>query len=269
MVEDTTSTEIVRTDGETVVEQTTTTTKAKSFVLARIKPFNPRAGLTVRSYTYKGYRFREEMGWYRIPAELGEELKSIAVVETDPYSPFLFDVLGEEEAQKLDDLEQKRRDRALASRPNQAPDLRRSNTRRLSTAREAVEYGTTGVVTTAALRAPNDEAIPNGYPPPRVYPMPQPGGVPQVNAVATAAIETDIDEEEIEAAKQAGVDDKTLGLTAANLTRDMNGGPPLVDGQGQDDEEIDRSGSTDFGSDNTDPSAPATPPSARRRRRGG
>lgn len=271
----TTTEEIVRADGDQITTRTTTR-RAADFVLARIKPYNKKVGLTVRTYTFKGYRFREENGWYKIPAELGEELKELAVDDNDPYSPYLFDVLGESEAQALEDKERKRRERATANRPNQTPDIRRGSTRRLTSATSAAQrQGDDGVVTTSSLRAPNDESIPNGYPPSRVYPQPSHGGVPQVSQLAATAVETGHDEQDddvIEAAKAAGVDDKTLSRNATNLTRDMNGGAPvLIDGQGEDDDEISVEGSTDFGADDPavrDDNAPAAPPSARRRRRG-
>lgn len=262
---ETTSTEIVKTETEPSTSGT---------ILARIKPHNPRAGLTVKSYTYKGHRFREESGWYKIPADLGEDLRTLVADESDPYSPFLFDVLSEAEAQKVEELEHKRRERATASRPNANPDLRRTDTRRLAAAANAQKtQAATGVVTTSSLRAPNDEVIPNGYPPPRTYPMPQAGVATQTtSSVASVAIESgheDQDDDLIDEAKKVGVDDKTLGTNAANLTRDMNGGPPLIDGQGFDEDEPNVEGTIDFGADPADPSAPATPPSARRRKRGG
>jgi hypothetical protein len=270
---DDTSTDTVTTTEITTTEQTST----PKFVLARLKPFNPRAGVRVKTYTYKGHRFREEMGWYKISYELGEELKELAADDSDPYSPMLFDVLSEAEAQKLEEYEAKRRERASALRPNQSPDLRRTDTRRLATARDARTAEVAGVVTTSSLRAPNDEPIPNGYPPPRVYPMPGEGVASPTSAAAAVAFESGTEDSEddlIESAKQAGVDDKTLSVNAANISRDMNGGAPrLIDGEDIDsDEPINTEGSTDFGADPDavrDPNAPATPPSARRRRHRG
>ncbi len=249
------------------------------FVLARIKPYNKRVGLTIKTYTYKGYRFREENGWYKVPQWLGEELKELAVDDNDPNSPYLFDVLGEAEAQALDERERKRRERATANRPNQTPDIRRGSTRRIAAATQAAQtQAATGVVTTASLRPPNDEVIPNGYPPARSYPMPQHGGVPQVSQNVAVAVETGHEDEGddfIDSALEAGVPDKVLQANSRNLTRDMNGGAPtLIDGEGDvEDEEVSLQGSTDFGRDDPavrehDPDAPVSPPTARRRRRG-
>jgi hypothetical protein len=245
------------------------------YVLARLKPHNPKVGNTLKTYTYKGTRFREEAGWYRIPAPLGEELKQLVVDEADPYnSPLAFDVLSEEEALKVEDREARRRERATVGRANRT-DLRNTESRRLGEA--------AGVVTTRELRAnqaPNDEIIPNGYPPPRVYPMPRETGTQTgSNFYDAPAFEEQADAETYQKAIDAGVDDKTVSVSGANIGRDMQGmAPRLVDGQdpdGGDDHPIDARGDTDFGRDPADgempenPDDPTSPPSARRRKNRG
>jgi hypothetical protein len=241
--------------------QTESTTQQPKFLLVRIKPYNPRAGCVVRSYTYKGTRFREEAGWYRVPLKLASELRELLQDENDPLSQEVFDVLSEEAALQIEEREQQRRERATAARPNLAPELRRTDPRR-----NVLNAGTTGTVTTSdLLPAPNDEVAPNGYPPPRVYPMPQPTGtLNRANFTDAPVVEDQVTDELMDEYAQAGADDKSLRVASANIERDQQGVAPLVvDGQGGLDEEP----NLPEGEESEDGELAAPPTTGRRRKR--
>jgi hypothetical protein len=70
-------------------------------LLVRMKPFDPRRGQVLRRYTYRGIRFQEERGWYRVEKEVGEYLRTVRQ-SSDPHSTLAFDVCVEEEARALD-----------------------------------------------------------------------------------------------------------------------------------------------------------------------
>lgn len=74
-------------------------------MLVRLKPFNPRRKQLLRTFTYKGYRFLEARGWHQVPSWLAAELKEIPQIESDPTSPFAFDVCTMAEAVRIDDAE--------------------------------------------------------------------------------------------------------------------------------------------------------------------
>jgi len=78
-------------------------------LLVRLKPYNPRRKHVLRTFTYKGQRFQEARGWHKVPSWLGEELREIPQIESDPASPFAFDVCTLAEAERMDDDEDKRR----------------------------------------------------------------------------------------------------------------------------------------------------------------
>ena len=244
-------------------------------LLVRIRPYNPRAGARVQTYTYKGVRFRESAGWYKIEKDLAEELRDIQQDESDPLSMPVFDVLSEEQAAKIEEREQQRRDRASAMRPNVQPNLRANDPRR-ALAQSSVTSGAPAPA--GVFPAPNDEIIPNGYPPPRVYPMPQPTGtLNQANFLDAPAVEEQVPDDAYVEAAQKGVDDRTLSVSGANIARDQQGmAPVVIDGQGtiEDGDNFNlATGDTDFGPDNPEGSEeesaegePASPPARRRRR---
>jgi hypothetical protein len=75
-------------------------------LLVRLKPFDPRRGHVLRRYVTRGVKFHEERGWYRVPRDLAEYLRTVKQVEHDPHAAFAFDVGSEEEAKALDAREQ-------------------------------------------------------------------------------------------------------------------------------------------------------------------
>jgi hypothetical protein len=85
--------------------------ETKETMLVRLKPYNPKRGHNLRRYGYKGIIFDVERGWYKVDAELAEELKGVYqdITEVDEYgnyiSPLAFDVCTEEEAAKIDERE--------------------------------------------------------------------------------------------------------------------------------------------------------------------
>ena len=43
-------------------------------LLVRLKPYDPRRGFVLRRYTYRGIKFHEERGWYRVDKAVAHEL---------------------------------------------------------------------------------------------------------------------------------------------------------------------------------------------------
>lgn len=72
----------------------------------RIKPFNPKRGQTMRSYTRVEGRdiYREERGWYEVQDDKeADELAKVRVDADDPRSPLAFDVAAtREEAEQIE-----------------------------------------------------------------------------------------------------------------------------------------------------------------------
>ena len=70
-------------------------------LLVRLKPFDPNRGFVLRRYTYRGIRFQEERGWYRVEKGVGEYLRTVRQ-SADPHASQAFDVCAEEEAKTLE-----------------------------------------------------------------------------------------------------------------------------------------------------------------------
>lgn len=75
-------------------------------MLVRLKPYDPRRGFVLRSFTYQGAKFYEERGWYVVDKAVAEYLRKVPQRDTDPHSPLAFDVATEEEAKALDAREE-------------------------------------------------------------------------------------------------------------------------------------------------------------------
>ena len=74
-------------------------------MLVRIKATDPRRGLVLRRFTYKGIRFQAGNGWYRVSEEVADSLKEVRQRSNDPHSPLAFDVCSEKEARTVDKKE--------------------------------------------------------------------------------------------------------------------------------------------------------------------
>jgi hypothetical protein len=75
-------------------------------MLVRLKPHDPRRGHVLRRYTYRGIKFQEERGWYRVQKDVADYLRTVRQVATDEHAPLAFDVCSEAEARELDKKEQ-------------------------------------------------------------------------------------------------------------------------------------------------------------------
>jgi len=75
-------------------------------LLVRLKPYDPRRGFVLRRFTYKGIKFQEERGWYRVEKQVADYLAGVRQVEHDPHSPSAFDVQTDDEAKALDAREE-------------------------------------------------------------------------------------------------------------------------------------------------------------------
>lgn len=78
-------------------------------LLVRLKPYDPRLGCVLRRFTYRGIKFHDERGWYRVDKEVAEYLRGVRQVPGDKHAPLAFDVCTEAEAQALDALARVRR----------------------------------------------------------------------------------------------------------------------------------------------------------------
>lgn len=105
-------------------------------MLIRLKSHDPRRGHVMRRYTYRGIKFQEDRGWYRVEKEVAEYLRTVRQVATDEHSPLAFDVCTEEEAKALDkkeqDAEKKRRAATDDIKLSHARDGRQATTKQSS-----------------------------------------------------------------------------------------------------------------------------------------
>lgn len=93
-------------------------------LLVRIKPRDPHRGQVLRRFVYRGIRFEEGKGWYRVSPEVGEYLRAARQRGHDPRSPLAFDVCTEAEAKAIDEQETE------ASKPARPADKAREVTAR-------------------------------------------------------------------------------------------------------------------------------------------
>jgi len=71
-------------------------------LMVRLKPYDPRRGCVLRRFTYRGIKFHEERGWYRVDKAIAEYLRGVRQVPGDSNAPLAFDVCTEAEAKALD-----------------------------------------------------------------------------------------------------------------------------------------------------------------------
>ena len=71
-------------------------------LLVRLKPHDARRGFVLRRYTYRGIKFHDERGWYRVAREVADYLRTVRQVADDEHSPLAFDVCADDDAKALD-----------------------------------------------------------------------------------------------------------------------------------------------------------------------
>ena len=76
-------------------------------LLVRLKPYEPKRGHVLRRFTYRGVKFQDDRGWYRVEREVGEYLRGVRQTPGDEHSPPAFDVCSGGEAKALDAKEEK------------------------------------------------------------------------------------------------------------------------------------------------------------------
>lgn len=74
-------------------------------MLARLKPFNPRKGLVMRSFSASGVRITHERGWHEVDDSTAAYLKTVHSTPENDESPLAFDVCTPAEAQALEDMQ--------------------------------------------------------------------------------------------------------------------------------------------------------------------
>jgi hypothetical protein len=88
--------------------------------LVRLKPHDPRRGFVLRRYTFRGIKFHDERGWYKVDKTVGDYLRRVRQVPDDEHAPLAFDVCTEDEAKSLDAREKE----AAADRKNATDDIK-------------------------------------------------------------------------------------------------------------------------------------------------
>jgi hypothetical protein len=86
-------------------------------IVARLKPYNPKRGCVLRTYTVMGVTFREG-SWYEPPAEVIPIIRNENQIPGDPDTPLAFDVCLKSEARDL--VERERQAAAKAEEPDDA-----------------------------------------------------------------------------------------------------------------------------------------------------
>ena len=74
-------------------------------MFCRLKRYDHRRGHLLRRFTYKGIKFHEERGWYRVEKTIADYLRTVHQADSNEHSPLAFDVCTEEEAKALDTKE--------------------------------------------------------------------------------------------------------------------------------------------------------------------
>lgn len=97
----------------------------ETHMLVRLKRHNPARNHVLRRYTYRGIRFQEDRGWYRVAKEIAEYLTGVHQTPGDTNTPLAFDVCTAAEAAALDERERRSKDsRTLADEPIEATQTR-------------------------------------------------------------------------------------------------------------------------------------------------
>lgn len=87
-------------------------------MLVRLKAYDPRRGHVLRRYTYRGIKFQEDRGWYRVEKDVADYLRTVRQVATNEHSPLAFDVCTDAEAQAMDKKEQEAENQRKAAADN-------------------------------------------------------------------------------------------------------------------------------------------------------
>ena len=90
--------------------------------LVRIK--KGKKGFPVQRYVIKGKLFKATDGWYEVDASLAAELATLHASHYDEESPLLFQVCTREEAERIDEAEAKKAEKASARAPKKAETTR-------------------------------------------------------------------------------------------------------------------------------------------------
>ena len=97
-------------------------------LLVRLKPHDPRRGHVLRRYTYRGIKFQEERGWYRVDKAVADYLRDVRQSASNPHAPLAFDICTPDEAKALDSEEKE----ATVTRKGATDDIKVSEARAAS-----------------------------------------------------------------------------------------------------------------------------------------
>ena len=114
-------------------------------LFVRLKPYDPRRGYVLRRYTYRGIKFHEERGWFRVPKDVAEYLRAVHQSPGDEHSPLAFDVCSEAEAKNLETKEKE----ASVTRKTASDDIK------VSVPQDDAKRG--GALTTGDLQSADDD----------------------------------------------------------------------------------------------------------------
>ena len=76
-------------------------------LLVRLKPHDPRRGHVLRRFTFRGIKFHDDRGWYRVDKSIAYYLREVHQVPGDEHTSLAFDVCTDDEAKALDEKEKK------------------------------------------------------------------------------------------------------------------------------------------------------------------
>jgi hypothetical protein len=93
--------------------------------LIRLRPYDKKAGHTVKRYHFRGYRFFEEAGWYEVALEIADVLAT-KHINGDRRLPKIFDVCTVDEAKKLEAAEEAAKEMAKRATPDRPIGPRRA-----------------------------------------------------------------------------------------------------------------------------------------------
>jgi hypothetical protein len=79
----------------------------KTSMLVRLKPYDPKKGLLLKQYSYRGIRFQAGRGWYKVNGQVAAYLEGVHSVPGDNDTPLAFDVCTPDEARAMDEKDRK------------------------------------------------------------------------------------------------------------------------------------------------------------------
>ena len=132
-------------------------------MLVRLKPYNERKGHKTRVYMIGGERFVQSRNWYEVPDDFAAKLKDLHQDHYDEDSADLFDVVTQEEADKIDAKEAEALVNAKATARQPQKLRNRARVPQVTNNAGSID-SVSGDLTSAELNAPTLDAEPEAEP---------------------------------------------------------------------------------------------------------